>query len=122
MGKGERLRKTSQFSAVHAQGKTWANNIIVLKALPNGLDCNRYGFVAGKRVGNAVARNRAKRLMRESVRFIPMKHGWDIVFIARMGAVKSGYQQVDIAVHELLARAGVLNRQDGIGKTEKVAE
>jgi len=112
MGKGERLRKGSQFTTVYSQGKTWATNLVLIKALPNGLDYNRYGFVAGKRLGKAVIRNRIKRLLREIVRATPTKQGWDIILIARINAANSNYQELNHAVEVLLKRAGIINHDD----------
>lgn len=46
----------------------------------------RVGFTCSKKVGNAVARNRAKRRLREVARFILPEHGkvgWDYVLIGR---------------------------------------
>ena len=109
MGKGERLRKGSQFTTVYSQGKTWATNLVLLKALPNGLSYNRYGFVAGKRVGKAVVRNRIKRLLREIIRTIPSKQGWDIILIARLKAANVNYHQLDNSVRVLMKRSGIVS-------------
>ena len=108
MGKEERLKKTSQFSEVYGNGKSWACGLVVLKALPNGLDHNRYGFVVSKRVGNAVVRNRVKRLLREITRSVPVKSGWDMVFIARNRAATADYHQLRTATAGLMRRAGIL--------------
>src|SRR4030042_1239283 len=56
-----------------------------LKALPNELEFSRCGFSVAKDVGKAVVRNRVRRLLREVVRITSIKHGWEIVFIARPG-------------------------------------
>ena len=108
MGKEERLRKNSQFSEVYGCGRTWVCGLVVLKVLSNGLGWNRYGFVAGKRLGKAVVRNRVKRLLREVARSTPTKPGWDLVFIARSGAVTASYHQIGAAVAGLLRRSQIL--------------
>ena len=113
MGREERLRKNAEFAAVYDQGRTWADSFVVLKSLPNGLECNRYGFVAGKRLGKAVVRNRVKRLLREVARSIPTKSGWDIVFIGRNQAATANYHQLGAAVAGLLRRAQILADEDG---------
>ena len=58
-------------------------------------------------MGQAVRRNRAKRLLREAVRTRMPKivKGWDLVWIARSGAEKAEYRAVDEAVEQLLKRA-----------------
>ena len=64
------LRKNSDFSAIYKRGKSVGDRYVVLFYRPNGLSYNRTGFLASKKVGNSVKRNRAKRLMKESYRAI----------------------------------------------------
>jgi len=79
-----------------------------MKTLPNGLEATRFGFAVGKRMGGAVVRNRVKRLLRGSLRQIPVKPGWDIIFVARSAASTAGYQQLRAASQELLGQACLL--------------
>ncbi|HEY49405.1 MAG TPA: ribonuclease P protein component [Dehalococcoidia bacterium] len=108
MGKEERLRKNSEFTGVFERGGTWASEFVVLRAAPNGLEHNRYGFVTSKRLGNAVVRNRVKRLLREVTRTTPTTTGWDMVLIARGKAATASYRQIEAAVTRLLHRAQIL--------------
>jgi ribonuclease P protein component len=102
------LTNRAQYTLVYRQGKVWANSLVVVKAMPNGLSMSRYGFSVTKKVGKAVQRNRLKRLLKEIMRVQLLKPGWDIVFIARPVAVNVDYHQLERAVTELLARARLL--------------
>ncbi|MEE8372987.1 MAG: ribonuclease P protein component [Dehalococcoidia bacterium] len=120
MARGTSLKRNSEFTTVYAEGRTWAGKIVVLRTLPNGLEWNRYGFVAGKRIGTAVVRNRVKRRLREVVRATPAKQGWDIVLIARARATGASYQELDAAVKGLLRRAQIMVDLDAAGRRREM--
>ncbi|MDA0988784.1 MAG: ribonuclease P protein component [Chloroflexi bacterium] len=118
MQKELRLRRTQDFSLIYRLGRSWANDLLVLKALPTGADSvNRFGFSVGKRTGNAVVRNFIKRRLREAVRHTPVKSGWDMVFIARGKAGSADYHQLKASVRGLLRRADLL---ETVSEIEKV--
>jgi ribonuclease P protein component len=102
------LTGKTQFDLVYDKGSSWVNRVLVLKAIPNGLEISRYGFTISRRVGKAVVRNRIKRLLREVLRCTKLLPGWDMVFIVRMPAAAEGYTGISNSVRELLSRAGLL--------------
>jgi ribonuclease P protein component len=103
---GERyLTKPEQYARVYNGGSSWVNNLLVLKALPNGLTMSKYGFSVSKRVGKAVVRNKVKRLLREILRVTQLKPGWDIVIIVRPAAGSTDYVKLKQSVTDLLSRA-----------------
>ncbi|MFO7774018.1 MAG: ribonuclease P protein component [Dehalococcoidia bacterium] len=111
--KGPRsLTSRAQYNSVYQHGKVWANSLVVMRAVPNGLSLTRYGFAVTKKVGKAVQRNRLKRVLREIMRLRPLKPGWDIVFIARPVAVDADYHQLERAVTGLLVRAHLLESNE----------
>ena len=106
------LTKRAQYLAVYESGKGWGNQILQVRALPNGLGLQRCGFSVTKRVGNAVVRNRVRRLLKEIVRLTPLKVGWDIVFVARSRAATANYHELNRSVDKLLAQAHLLRDKD----------
>ncbi len=106
-----RLRRRKDFDAVFRKGRAWNNGLLVLRTLPNHLDHNRHGFVTSKRLGGAVVRNRVRRRLREAVRTLSLRPGWDLVFSAKVAAVGAPFQELNRAVVDLLGRAGILPGQ-----------
>ena len=109
----EYLTKPGQYELVYNKGNSWVDSLMVVKALPNGLDFSRYGFSVSKRVGKAVIRNRVKRLLREILRLTPLEAGWDIIFIARPVAAAADYIKLRKSVKGLLSRARLLKTSEG---------
>ncbi len=87
----EVLRKRAEFLALsRGTHKAMPGFVLQMRKAPKGAsDLIRVGFTCSKKVGNAVARNRAKRRLREIARLILPKHGrpgHDYVLIGRKGA------------------------------------
>ncbi len=70
----------------------------------------RVGVAAGRAVGNAVVRNRAKRRLRACVDgLLPrLQPGWDVALVARKPIVTANFQSVQAAVEGVFVRAGLL--------------
>ncbi len=104
-----RLRLNADFQRVRKTGRSWANQLMVLCALPNNLEHSRFGFAASKRIGKAVVRNRVRRRMREAVRLrrASVVEGWDMIFIARSAIAVTTYTEIARAAEDLLKRANL---------------
>jgi ribonuclease P protein component len=107
----EYLTRSEQYALVYNKGSSWRSDLVVMKALPNGLTFSRYGFSVGRRLGGAVVRNRVKRRLREILRLLPLEPGWDIIFIARSQAAAANFASLKKTVPALLSRAGLLTRE-----------
>ncbi len=106
-----RLTGTKDFKRVRKLGKSYAHPLLVLVALPNDLGGSRFAVSAGRSVGNAVQRNRAKRLIREAVRpLIPqVRPGWDVLFLARHSLAEAEFSQTQEVIILLLQRSFLLD-------------
>jgi len=105
-----RLRRSSDVKRVYDEGKSWAHPLLVLIVRPNDLGLSRVGVTASRKVGGAVERNRAKRLLREAARHLYPEFeskGWDVVLIARPKLIEAKEAEVEKALASLLNRAGL---------------
>lgn len=106
LSKKWRLRLSSDFKRVFAAKNSCASKYVVVYVHRGD---RKYGFIASKKVGNAVERNRAKRLMREVVRlhFAELSPDQQIIFIARPAIKGISYPEVEKAMLNVLRRVGV---------------
>ena len=78
------LRKQEDFNRIYKKGKSVGDRYVVVFCLKNNLGYNRISYLASKKVGNSVRRNRARRLMRESIKLIGnIPLSYDFIIIAR---------------------------------------
>ena len=119
-----RLRRSAEFELLHRQGQRWQHPLLVLIVRANVREDSRFGFSAGRRVGNAARRNRAKRRLRESVRarMDEIRPGWDCLLIARRASNDAPFVDVDKAVAELFRRAGLLFVDEEMEKPDAIRE
>ncbi len=83
--RSHRLRAKADFTAVFEANVRHSRNSLTTLACPNTLAHPRIGLILSRRVGNAVRRNRIKRLLRESFRLMQhdLPNGYDFVVIVR---------------------------------------
>jgi len=103
------LRKQKDFDSIYKRGKSVGDRLIVLFYRKNNLPYTRTGFLASKKVGNAVSRNRARRLMKESYRNIKdeLPKGYDYIIIARNTIIGKKQGEVEKSLRSAFRRSGI---------------
>ncbi len=114
-----RLQGSQEFRRVWAEGRSWAHPLFILWAAPNGAAASRAGITASRKVGGAVQRNRARRLLREALRlqWPHLRPGWDLVLVARapLLEVKSAVAVATLKVLLLRADLWIAETQEDNG-------
>lgn len=102
------LTRNSDFRRAYARGRSYVGYSLVLYVMKNRAGGTRVGITSSKKIGNAVQRNRARRVIRAAVDAVVPPEGvgaFDLVLVARgcTAAQKSG--QVAAVLKKLLAKA-----------------
>jgi ribonuclease P protein component len=116
--KRRRLSRSGEFDRVYREGSSHASRYLVLYSFPRGEDGDevRLGVSAGRKVGGAVERNRAKRALREAfwAHGDRLPAGHDFVLVARPGLAellaKEGSAAAAPCVEEALRAVGAGDR------------
>lgn len=103
------LRRNSEFGRVYTRGKSYVHPDLVLYVLKTRGKRTRVGLTATKKIGHAVVRNRARRVLKAAID----EHldrdigGYDLVFVARARTPLRKSWQVSRSVAKLFAAAGL---------------
>ena len=109
--KSKTLKENKDFRRLYYRGRSQASPCIVTYIMKSRLNETRVGITSGKKIGNAVKRNRARRLIRAAFsKYEDRLNGcYDIVFVARTKTALSKMQEVQTQMDEQLRKLGALN-------------
>ncbi|MBM7601360.1 ribonuclease P protein component [Virgibacillus halotolerans] len=114
MKKQFRIKKNKEFQLAFREGKSFANRQLVIYYLEKTEQAHfRIGLSVGKKIGNAVVRNRIKRYLRKAFQELEadILRPADIVIIARNPTNKMGYEEIKKSLIHLLNRERLLRRR-----------
>ena len=104
------ITRNKEFSRAYARGKAFVHPKLVLYVVKNRLGKTRVGITATKKIGNAVQRNRARRVIRAALyEILPYQvGGLDLVFVARGQTARCKSGEIRLASEQLLKDAGLV--------------
>lgn len=90
------LSLNTEFRRAYYRGRAFTTPVVVVYVLKNHKGINRIGLTATKKIGKAVQRNRARRIIKEAYRLLEGEFplGYDYVFVARTKTVFSTTPEV----------------------------
>ncbi len=104
------LTRNKEFTRAYTRGKSFVHPLLVTYVVKKRAGQTRVGITSSKKIGNAVTRNRARRVIRAAMQQqLPKDAGsWDIVFVARGKTAASKSWQLEKVMKKQLEAAGVL--------------
>lgn len=104
------FNRNCDFRRLYYKGKSYTNPALVVYSQKNGAGICRIGITVSKKTGNAVQRNRAKRVIRAAYRQVePLLCGsWDFVFVARSKTKYLKSTDIQKIMTEILQKAGAI--------------
>ena len=100
----ERIRRRADFQRVYDQGMRVHGRYATVFMLPNSLPVGRLGIAATKKLGGAVVRNRAKRLIREIFRRNKIAPGFDVVVVPKRPLLEASLTVLEAEYRSTLER------------------
>ena len=113
MPKINTLKKNGYFRRAYARGKSFTDPALVTYVIKNGAGIRRIGITTGRKLGNAVERNRCKRVIKAAYAELDgrLKNGYDIVFVARHRTVYKKSTEIKKIMEKQFKSAGILNAE-----------
>ena len=102
--RADRVRRRPEFERAYDTGIRIHGRLMMLFVVPNGGTAARLGVAASRKVGSAVARNRAKRLARDIFRRHKPPAGVDIIVVPRREMLDAPFATVEADYLAALAR------------------
>jgi ribonuclease P protein component len=102
----ERIRRRPEFQLVYERGAKMHSRYSTIFILPNAGTVGRLGIAATRKLGGAVARNRAKRLIREVFRRNKIAPGFDVVVIPKRELLDASLTDLEADYRALIERRG----------------
>jgi ribonuclease P protein component len=100
----ERIRRRADFQQVYKHGIRLGGRYSTVFMLANTLNVGRLGIAATRKLGGAVQRNRAKRLIREVFRRVEIAPGYDVVVIPKRELLDAGLTVLEPNHRDTIAR------------------
>ena len=121
MSRYKTVKENRAFSLAYRRGKSCVSPVLVTYALKTKGNVLRYGITTGKKVGNAVKRSRARRVIRASYLqlFDQIRPGYIIIFVARGKTPYVKSQVVQKAMRQHLKTLGLLSHSAEDDNNEK---
>ena len=106
------LTRNIDFRRAYSRGKVYSNPALVTYVARTRAGICRVGITTSKKIGNAVERNRSRRVIRAAFRAVmPEANGnWDIVFVARNKTKYLKSTQLETVIFNHLKQAGVIHQ------------
>jgi ribonuclease P protein component len=101
---GQHIRRRADFKAAYDGGRKIGSRTMTVFLLPRAGQPTRLGIAATRKLGGAVERNRAKRLIRELFRRNPAPSGLDLVVVPRRALLDATFSSLEAEYVATVAR------------------
>ena len=107
------INENSDFKRLYYRGKSCVKKRLVLYYRKNRFTYNRLGITVSPKVGNAVTRNRLRRIIKETYRLTEnLVQGYDIVIVARKSSCNANFYEIGNDLKSAILESGLLNKNE----------
>ena len=106
------IKSNDEYNRIIRTIKPYKYNDLILYVEKNNLETYKFGFSVGKKIGNAVTRNKVKRRLKAILDKIHFKNGFNCIIIVRKGILDISFDQIEKDLNSIIEKINIKERKD----------
>lgn len=106
------IKSNEEYNRIIKNNKPYKYNEFLLYVEKNSENSYKFGFSVGKKIGNAVTRNKIKRRIKAILDKIDFKKGFNCIIIVRKGILDKSFQEMEYDLNSIISKINIKEQRN----------